>query len=138
MITQKAIAHIIFDDVQFLGMETYIKYHTPDELEEHETRIEDDGRIVIRPKFVANDKTYFNDCTVEVNIALPDIEGETNPNLDDLCRQAVEELNNDKCGNRDGEFYRYHVQRFSTEDEPNLNCHYVNITILFEILNVRR
>lgn len=138
MLSQKTIAHIIFDDVAFLGLSTYIKYHTPDELQEGETKIETEGRIVIRPKFVANDKTYFNDCTIEVNIALPDIAGEPDPELDNLCQKAVAELNDDKCGNYGEEFYRYHVQRFSIEDEPNLNCHYANITLIFEILNVRK
>lgn len=138
MLTQRTISHIIYDDLRNLGIKTYIKYHLPDEKEETETRIEEGGRIVIRPKFIAADKTYFNDCTIEVNIAFPDIGGEASPKVDDLCEKAFNILNNDKCGEKDGEFYRYHVQRYSVEDEPNLKCHYANLTILFEILNVRR
>lgn len=138
MLTQKTICHIIYDDLRPLGLPEYIKYHLPDERVDSETKIEDGGRIVIRPKFVTGDKTYFNDCTVEVNIAVPDIDGEANPLIDTLFRQASEILNDDQCGNKEGEFYRYSIQRFSTEDEPNLNCHYMNITVLFEILNVRR
>lgn len=138
MITERTISHILFDDLEFMGMKTYIKYHLPDEEASTEDRIEPNGRIVIRPKVVNADKTYFQDCTVEVNIALPDIEGEMDTKLDDLCKKAYDELNDDKCGNKDGEFYRYHVQRYSIEDEPNLSCHYANLTILFEILNVKR
>lgn len=138
MLTQKAICHIIYDDLRPLGLQEYIKYHLPDARVDSDVKVEEEGRIVIRPKLVSNDKTYFNNCVVEVNIVVPDMDDEASPLLDTLFKRAAEILNDDRCGNKDGDFYRYSIQRFSTEDEPNLNCHYINITVLFEILNVRR
>lgn len=138
MLTETDIGHIIFDDCAFLGLPTYLKTTLPDRIEGREDRIETNGRVVIRPKRVTGDKTYFNECPVEVNIAFPDIDGETNPDIEPLYRQALEELDNDKCGRYGGEFYRYSVQRHGIEADSNLRCHYANITLLFEILNVRR
>lgn len=137
MLTQKDIGHVIYDDCCFLNLPIYLKDSLPDaEVVSGEERVQ--PRVVIRPKFVANDKTYFNDCTVEVNIVFPDIDGECNPKLGDCYSKALKELDNDKCGRCGEEFYRYHVERHGIEADENLSCHYANITLLFEILNVRR
>lgn len=136
--TETDIGHIIYDDCRFLGLPIYLKHTLQEEYKKGEDRIEEQGRVVIRPKTVAADKTYFNDCTVEVNIAMPDIDDEKNPNLESLYRQALKELNDDKCGRYGEDFYRYTVQRHGVEREERLHCHYANITLLFEILNVRR
>lgn len=138
MITETEIGHIIFDDCRFLGLPIYLKDTLSEEYKSGEDRIEEQGRVVIRPKTVTNDKTYFNDCTVEVNIALPDVDGEKNPNLEHLYAKALRVLDDDKCGRYREDFYRYSVQRHGIERESGLNCHYANITLLFEILNVRR
>lgn len=136
--TEIDVGHIIYDDCRDFGLPIYLKTTLPNKYEEHEDRIEESGRIVIRPKAVAGDKTYFNDCTVEVNIAFPNIEGEIAPSLHPLYKRALRTLNDDKCGRFEGEFYRYSVQRHGVEEDKNLNCYYANITLLFEILNVRR
>ena len=137
MLTQRDIGHVIYDDCRSFGLPVYLKDSLPDaEVVSSEERVK--PMVVIRPKFVANDKTYFNDCTVEVNIVFPDIQGECNPKLGDYYSKALEELDNDKCGRCGKEFYRYHVERHGIEADENLSCHYANITLLFEILNVRR
>lgn len=138
MLTQIDIGHIIYGDCRFLGLPIYLKDHMTDTYEAHDDRIEESGRVVIRPKPASNDKTYFNDCVVEVNVALPDLAGERNPSLGTLYGQLLEALSDDKCGRYGGEFYRYSVQRHGIEKDEKLHCHYANITILFEILNVRR
>lgn len=136
--TQTEIGHIIYDDCRFLGIPVYLKDTLPDGFKAGEGRIEEQGRVVVRTKPVAGDKTYFNDCTVEVNVALPDFDGEKNPGLEVLYAKALVELGNDKCGSLNGEYYRYSVQRHGVEQDASLGCHYANITLVFEILNVRR
>ena len=138
MITISDIGHIIFDECRFLDMPTYVMTNLPDEYVSSADKVDGRGRIVVIPKFATADKTYFNDCTVEVNILLPDVGGEANNQLDVLLRKAYTQLDDGRCGDKDGDFWRISVQRYSIEDEPNLNCHYVNLTILFEILNIRR
>lgn len=136
--TETEIGHIVYDDCRILGIPVYLKDTLQSEYKIEEDRIEEQGRVVVRPKGVAGDKTYFNDCTVEVNVAMPDIDGEKNPGLESLYAKALEVLGNDKCGSLNGEYYRYSVQRHGMERDESLNCHYANITLLFEILNVRR
>lgn len=137
MLTQKDIGHVVYDDCRFLGLPIYLKDSLPEgEVVSQEERVK--PRVVIRPKFVSNDKTYFNDCTVEVNIVFPDIEGECNPQLPDYYSKALKELDDDKCGRCGVDFYRYRVVRHCIEADGDLSCHYANITLLFEILNVRR
>ena len=137
MLTQKDIGHVVYDDCRFLGLPIYLTDNLPDgEVVSQEEMVK--PRVVIRPKFVSNDKTYFNDCTVEVNIVFPDIDGECDPRLSDYYPKALKELDDDKCGRCGVDFYRYHVERHCVEADRDLSCHYANITLLFEILNVRR
>lgn len=138
MLTETDIGHIVYDDCRVFGMPLYLKDTLLDKYESKEYRVERQGRIVIRPKSVTGDKKYFNDCTVEVNVVMPDVDGEKNPGLDQQYARVLTELDGDKCGRYGGEFYRYSVQRHGIEQESSLNCHYANITLLFEILNVRR
>lgn len=142
MITEIEVGHIIYDDLAFMGMERRLKGHLKTGALDGESpmvneRIPDEGMIVIIPKSVSNDKTYFNNCVVEVNILLPDVEDETNIKLNELFRKAYEKLNDNVVGEHDGTWYRYSVRSHSIEDESRMKSHYVNISVNFEILNIR-
>ena len=142
MITETDAGHIIFDDLDSLGLERRLKGHLKTgRLDGEEPMVEesvpDDGMIVVIPKSMSADKTYFNDCTIEVNILMKDLEGETNPMLEEKLKKALEVLMADKVGNIENDWYRYSVRSHGIEQEGSMNCHYANITIDFETLNVR-
>ena len=43
----------------------------------------------------------------------------------------------DVTGRYDGTTYHYSIDTIGTEEDTALKCHYVNVRILFEILNVK-
>lgn len=142
MITETDAGHVIFDDLKSLGLERRLKGHLKTgSLDGEEPMVgesvPEEGMIVIIPKRMSADKTYFNDCTIEVNILMKDLESETNPLLDEKLKQALKVLMADKVGNVEGDWYRYSVRSHGIEQEDSLSCHYANITIDFETLNVR-
>lgn len=143
MITEIDAGHIIYDDLSAMQMERRLKGHLQrgylngDEVMIGES-VPEDGIIVIIPKKVSADKTYFNDCTIVVNILLKDIASESNPMLNDKLKQAFELLSSDKVGQKGDDWYRYNVRSHGIEEEKNLHCHYANLIIDFQILNIRR
>ena len=40
-------------------------------------------------------------------------------------------------GSYNGSFYRYSIYNIGTEADTALKCHYVNVSVLFEVLNVK-
>lgn len=75
---------------------------------------------------------------VEVNLCVPDLsENEANTiRLNELERQAVK-LFDDVVSTYDGTTYRYSIESIGTEADTALKCHYVNVRILFEVINVK-
>lgn len=143
MITEIDAGHVVYNDLSPLNLERRLKGHllhgtiNGEEVMISE-QIPEKGLIVIIPKSVSANKKYFNDCTIVVNILLKDIEGEANPKLNNLLKDAFSLLNTDRVGEVEGEWYRYNVRSHGIEEEKNLHCHYVNIIIDFQILNVRK
>ena len=56
--------------------------------------------------------------------------------LNELERQA-NKLFDDEVSIYDGTTYRYSIESIGTEADTALKCHYVNVRILFEVLNVK-
>lgn len=143
MITEIDAGHVIYNDLSPMQMERRLKGHllrgtiNGEEVMISE-KIPEKGIIVIIPKSISADKKYFNDCTIVVNILLKDVEGEANPKLNTLLKEAFSLLNADRTGEVEGEWYRYNVRSHGIEEEKNLRCHYANIIIDFQILNVKR
>lgn len=142
MMTEVDAGHVIYDDLESLGLERRLKGHL------HTGRLDgekpmvgesvpDEGMIVILPKVMSADHVYFNGCTIEVNILMKDIEGDTDTRLNDRLKDALVILKDDKVGEFDGVWYRYSVRSHGIEQEGSLSCHYANITIDFETLNVK-
>lgn len=94
-------------------------------------------RIVIRAK-KQQSETYWKKSFVEVNFCVPDLkEGEANTiRLSELEKQA-QELFDGVTGRYDGTTYHYSIESIGTEADTALKCHYVNVRILFEVLNVK-
>ena len=128
MITQGDIAKILYKDCKVFGLPVYQKENTPKGKVTKE-------RIVVIPKSGATE-TYWEKCFVEVNFCVPDIKGQANLiRMDELERLAVSELKK-KSGIWDSTRYIYRKDSTSREEDTELGCHFVNVRLLFEILNV--
>lgn len=94
-------------------------------------------RIVIHTK-KQQSGTYWKKSFSEVNLCVPDLsENEANTiRLNELERQA-NRLFDDVVNSYDGTRYRYSIDSIGTEADTALKCHYVNVRILFEVINVK-
>lgn len=93
-------------------------------------------RIVIVPPPNDTSETYWIKSFANVNLVVPDKNGKRDiTRLQTLERFAKKNLD-DHCGRFDGTLYTYEVST-GIENEPDLKCHFVNIKILFKILNVK-
>lgn len=93
-------------------------------------------RIVIVPPPNDTAETYWIKSFANVNLVVPDKNGKKDiTRLQTLERLAKKNLD-DRCGKFDGTLYIYEVST-GIENEPDLKCHFVNIKILFKILNVK-
>ena len=93
-------------------------------------------RITIHVKSQTPEKIWEK-CFVEVNLCVPDLSPtEANfPRLKGLERIAKETFRS-VVGTYDSTSYLYEVDTISIEADTALKCHFVNIRLLFNILNV--
>lgn len=128
MITQADIYEIIYRDCEVFDIPRYSRDNAP------KGKITQE-RIVIIPKRGTPD-TYWEKSYVEVNFCVPDKKGVIDEiRLKELERWAVSELKR-KSGIWDDTRYRYSKESSGNEADEELGCHYVNVRLLFEILNV--
>lgn len=94
-------------------------------------------RIVIHTK-KQQPGTYWKKSFAEVNFCVPDLsENEANAiRLNELEREAMKHFD-DVVSTYDGTTYNYSIESIGTEKDTALKCHYVNVRILFEVLNVK-
>lgn len=130
MIVSSDIANILYRDCKAFGIQI-----VPDgETLTGEITAE---RIVIHAKSQQPGRIWKKGF-VEVNLCVPDI-GVNSANsirLGQLERQA-QSLLDDIIGSYDGTHYYYGIAKIGREQDTNLKCHYVNVRLLFEILNVK-
>lgn len=130
MITTTDIKDILYKDCKPFGMEVHRR--TP----------KLDGEILKKEMIVIHSKKqtpekYWKKSFVEVNICVPDDNGEElEIRIQELERKAVS-LFDDVTGIFDGTRYRYGIESEGVEADTALKCHYVNIRLLFEVLNVK-
>lgn len=129
MIVTTDIGNILYRDCKAFGIEVYQKGNIPS----GEVTTE---RVVIRTKS-QSPETYWKKVFVEVNLCVPDVKPDTANliRLGELERQANSILD-DVVSSYDGTRYRYSIDSIGTEADTALKCHYVNVRILFEVLNV--
>lgn len=130
MITTYDIADILYEVCASYGMDVYRKGYIPDGIVKKE-------RVVILPKD-QSPETYWRKSFVEVNVCVPDIsEGVANiSRLQELERHS-RTLFASKAGEHDSSYYAYSISSISgMNKDASLKCHYVNIRLLFEVLNV--
>lgn len=81
---------------------------------------------------------YWEKCFCDVNLCVPDLEVNiTNTlRLKELERKA-KKLFRSVTGTFDGTRYHYEVDTIHIEADTALKCHFVNVRILFNALNVK-
>ena len=130
MITPSDIANILYRDCQVFGITV-----VPDGKKlKGELKSE---RITIHAK-KQQPGTYWKKSFNEVNLCVPDMnDGEANTiRLEELEHQA-QQVFEDVVGQHDDTTYHYSIESIGTEEDTDLKCHYVNVRILFEVLNVK-
>lgn len=130
MITTADIADILFEKCKALGTEVFRRGAIPDGCVKKE-------RVVILPK-EQSPETYWQKSFVEVNICVPDIgNGVANISRLQELERLAKRLFNGAAGEYDSSYYAYDISSISgiNRDEA-LKCHFVNVRILFQVLNV--
>ena len=131
MIVTTDIANILYRDCKAFGMEVYQAGNIPDEHKELSSE-----RVIIHTKS-QSPETYWKKGFVEVNLCVPDMDGKANLiRLQELERKAQDVLD-DVVGEFDGSSYYYSIDQIGTEADTALKCHYVNVKLLFQVLNVK-
>ena len=131
MIVTTDIANILYKDCKAFGIEVYQAGNIPDEHKELSSE-----RVIIRTKS-QSPETYWKKGFVEVNLCVPDIDGDANLiRLQELERKAQEALD-EVVGEYDGSNYYYLIDSIGIEADTELRCHYVNVRLLFQVLNVK-
>ena len=131
MIVTTDIANILYKDCKALGMEVYQSGNIPDEDKELSSE-----RVIIIAKS-QSPEAIWKKGFVEVNLCVPDMDGKANLiRLQELEREAQEVLD-DVVGEFDGSSYYYSIDQIGTEADTALKCHYVNVRLLFQVLNVK-
>lgn len=130
MIATGDITNILYSDCEAFGIQTFCKGNIP----KGELISE---RIIIRPKEIIPDKIWEK-CFVEINLCVPDIAlDEANSiRLAELERLAKKKFKS-ATGMYDDTVYHYSYSSVSTEGDSDMKCHFVNIKVLFKILNVK-
>ena len=94
-------------------------------------------RVVIIVKESQRSPIFYNGF-VEVNFCVPDKDGRADHGrLQELETSAVNYFSDDVVGDYDGTTYRYGIYAHGLHRDEELGCHYANIRLLFETLNVR-
>ena len=131
MIVTTDIANILYKDCKAFGIEVYQAGNIPDEHKELSSE-----RVIIRTKS-QSPETYWKKGFVEVNLCVPDMDGDANLiRLQELERKAQEVLD-EVVGEYDGSNYYYLIDSIGIEVDTEFRCHYVNVRILFQVLNVK-
>ena len=131
MIVTTDIANILYKDCKAFGIEVYQAGNIPDE---HKALSSE--RVIIRTKS-QSPETYWKKGFVEVNLCVPDMDGDANLiRLQEFERKAQEVLD-EVVGEYDGSNYYYLIDSIGIEADTELRCHYVNVRLLFQVLNVK-
>ncbi len=130
MITTAEVADILYRDCQAFGVEVFRFGNLP----QSEVLTE---RITIHVKAQEGGKIWRK-CFAEVNLCVPDRGGVADlSRLQALEREAHARFDNGVTGTFDGSTYYYSSHTIGQEADTALKCHFVNVRILFEVLNIQ-
>ena len=127
MITTTDVANILYRDCKAFGLDVYQNGAIP----VGEVKKE---RITIHAKRQTAE-SYWNKGFVEVNLCVPDKNGMADlARLNELEKYASSRF--DSVGEYENSHYRYSIHSYGLEEDTSMKCHYINVRLLFEVLNV--
>ena len=130
MITTTDVANIIIAKASEFGI---LNVYQPGNIPLGEVQSE---RVVVIAGESQTDK-YWNKGFVDVNIDVPDIYKEANLVRLNEIQRLGQTIFDDFVGRFDETTYFYSIYSNYVEADTALKCHFVNIKLLFEILNVK-
>lgn len=126
MITTGDIEEILYKDLKKFGFKQYRK----DVIKDGKV---DSERLIILCGTLEED-VFWSRAFVNINVCVPDFKGMANTKrLTEIERML---FNISSVSKHDESTYRYEVRSTSQEEDTDLKCHFVNIRVLFEVLNV--
>lgn len=129
MITQETIGEILFDKCAeaFADVPIYLKGSEP--IGEIDTE-----RVVIITRRIESGK-YWNRSMCEINYCVPNRANEKDGIRLKEAQVMMKPLHSG-CGICENERYRFKKMSVGEEEDSDLRYHFVNLKVLFEILNV--
>lgn len=142
MITPQDIRNILYRDCKGFGIKDVYVVFEGDEGDSDEVPAVDSKkglqseRIVV---YIKNQQpgTYWKKNFDEVNIQVPRIQNRPNDiRLNELEHKALG-LFDGVTGEYNNSYYLYSIDSIGTKSDRALRCHYVNVKLLFQVLNVK-
>ena len=132
MIVTTDIYKILFDKVKDFGIKDVYDGWNP--IKSH---LREEAIVIVTSTPIDPD-TYWERAYVHVNICVPDYLGKTNTRrLNEVERMANLWIRDGIVGEYDGSSYLISKDSLGIEEDDALKCSYVNLVLLFEILNVK-
>ena len=132
MIVTGDIYEIIFDKMKGFGIKDVYDGWNP-----IKSRLKGEAVVIVTSTPIEPD-THWERAYVHVNICVPDYLGEMSTRrLKEVERMAAKWIGEGFTDVYDGTRYRVGKDSIGIEREDALECGYVNLVLLFEILNVR-
>lgn len=139
MITTSDIATILYKDCKAFGITNIYKApNIPigDKDDPNEPKVTTE-RITIHVKKETLDKIWRKSF-VEVNLVVPNLrDGKANLSRTTELDRMAHDILDDVYGVFDGSKYIYSVCSTETIEEAGIKCNYVNVRVLFQVLNVK-
>lgn len=128
MITTTDAANILYKDCAIFGMPIFHADNAPDGF------IEKDGRVVIHMK-AQTPESIWKKGFLEVNLFVADTKYGSSDliRLNELERMAIKSFKDTNVF--DGTTYKYVVASTRTFENKDLKAHYINVKVLFKVLN---
>lgn len=128
MITTTDVANILVRDCGIFGLEISQKGN----IQKGELK---NDRITIHVKKNTTGQIW-NKGFVDINFSTPDKQGIANLiRLQEFEHMAIESL--ESVGEYNNSHYRYSIYSHGLEEDSSMKCHYINVRLLFEVLNVK-
>ena len=127
MITTGDIENILYSDLKKFGFKQYKKNAIKN------GKIDSERLIVICGAL--EEGGIWSRAFVNVNVCVPDYKDMANTKRLTEIERIFKQVS--AVNKYDGSTYRYSVRSTSQEEDSDLECHFVNIRILFETLNVK-
>lgn len=120
------VANILYRDCLRFGIDVFQSGQVPQGLRE---------QIVVNVNIQQKD-IYFKACFANINFIVPDLEKDT-ANL--IRLEEMEKMGATLEGNgwHNDCYYRYEPDSVELIKDENLDAHFINVRVLFEILNIR-